>query len=116
MIDVAGQLKYLLEKNQMTLKNLSYLSELSVSYLSDIQRGKTTPTLESIERIALAFGLYPLEFLGGASVSLTNDERLLLDAYRANDIVEALRLLVHKHDVDHNDTINQNGEITEIPF
>ena len=117
MINVGEQLRYLLGKHRWGLKNLSSHTGLSLSYLSDIQRGRTNPTLETLEKIALAFDMSLTVFLGGADLGLTSEEYWLVEAYRANDITEVLRMLVYKHDSEvPQPPPSEDGEVTEIPF
>ena len=59
------RLKELRTHQELTLKALAELSGLSVSYLSDIERGRTTPTLATLEQLATALGLSLLDFLSG---------------------------------------------------
>ena len=49
----------------MTLKDVATRSELSVSYLSDIERGRTTPTLATLEALARAFEISVVDLLTG---------------------------------------------------
>ncbi|MBE2196396.1 MAG: helix-turn-helix transcriptional regulator [Anaerolinea sp.] len=59
------RLKELRTERQLTLKELSERSELSVSYLSDIERGRTVPTLASLETLANALAVTVIDFLSG---------------------------------------------------
>lgn len=49
----------------LTLKDVAAKSGLSVSYLSDIERGRTTPSLTALEQISHAFELSVADFLSG---------------------------------------------------
>ena len=49
-------LKALRLANDMTLSDLSKVTGLSVSYLSDLERGKTIPPLDTLDKILMAFG------------------------------------------------------------
>ena len=59
------RLKELRTERQLTLKELSERSELSVSYLSDIERGRTVPTLVTLETLANALAVTVIDFLSG---------------------------------------------------
>ncbi|BAK45829.1 helix-turn-helix domain-containing protein [Eggerthella sp. YY7918] len=52
-----------------TAQEFSLASGLSRSHLRAIEAGKGNPTLETIEKIALALGEDPLEFLSDLSYS-----------------------------------------------
>lgn len=59
------RLKELRTNREMTLKDVAARSELSVSYLSDIERGRTTPTLATLEALARAFEISVVDLLTG---------------------------------------------------
>ncbi len=46
----------------MTLKNLSEETDLSISFLSQLERGKSSATLKSLKKISLALGVNPSYF------------------------------------------------------
>jgi transcriptional regulator with XRE-family HTH domain len=59
------RLKELRNERQLTLKELAERTELSVSYLSDIERGRTVPTLATLETLANALAVTVIDFLSG---------------------------------------------------
>lgn len=59
------RLKELRSHRDLTLKGVAERSGLSVSYLSDIERGRTTPTLNTLEVIAEALEMSVIDFLTG---------------------------------------------------
>lgn len=59
------RLKELRIARDLTLKGVAERCGLSVSYLSDIERGRTTPTLNTLEAIAQALGLSIIDLLSG---------------------------------------------------
>ncbi len=59
------RLKELRTYNDLTLKMVAERSGLSVSYLSDIERGRTTPTLNTVEAIADALEMSVIDLLSG---------------------------------------------------
>lgn len=97
-MDIGNQLQYLRKHHNLSLRELSERSQgMSISYLSDIEHGRTIPTVYSLEKIANAFGMSLPVFLGGANLDLSSDEQELINAYRANDYVSIMRLLVTKN-------------------
>lgn len=48
--------KTLRKANNMTIHHLSLLCDLSVSYISDIERGRTIPTIETLDKLLTALG------------------------------------------------------------
>lgn len=60
-----NRLKELRMYRDLTLKGVAELTGLSVSYLSDIERGRTTPTLNTLETIAQALEVSIIDMLTG---------------------------------------------------
>ena len=87
-MNIGAQVAYLRKHKGWSLRDLSKRTGLlSISYLSDIEQGRPSPSLDTIERLAKAFDMSVPVFMGGADLDLTPDERQLLDAYRAGDVV-----------------------------
>lgn len=59
------RIRELRTQQSLTLKDLSGKTGLSVSYLSDIERGRTTPSLNTLEALAGAFGISVTDLLSG---------------------------------------------------
>jgi transcriptional regulator with XRE-family HTH domain len=59
------RLKELRRARDLTLKELAARSGLSVSYLSDLERGRTTPPLPTLEMLAGALDITVLDLLTG---------------------------------------------------
>lgn len=59
------RLKELRTAHSLTLKGLAERTGLSVSYLSDIERGRTTPSLATLESLASALEMTVIDFLTG---------------------------------------------------
>lgn len=60
-----------------TLKDISTSTDLSVSYLSDIERGRTNPSLQSLETLARHFDLSVTDLLAGVEFAGTLSESAL---------------------------------------
>jgi transcriptional regulator with XRE-family HTH domain len=60
-----------------TLKATSESTELSVSYLSDIERGRTKPSLQTLEAIASHFGITVTDLLSGVEFAGSKTENAL---------------------------------------
>jgi transcriptional regulator with XRE-family HTH domain len=56
MEDIFNKIKFLRKEQGMTLKELSSKTELSVSFLSQIERGETSLAITSLKKIADALG------------------------------------------------------------
>jgi XRE family transcriptional regulator, regulator of sulfur utilization len=59
------RLKEMRRARDLTLKELAARSGLSVSYLSDLERGRTTPPLPTLEMLAGALDITVLDLLTG---------------------------------------------------
>ena len=53
----------------LTQEELAYRSNMNVTYLSDLERGKNNPSLAMIVDLARAFGLHPADLLKGLTVA-----------------------------------------------
>lgn len=56
---LGDNIKKLRKKQQMTLKNLAEKTNFSISFLSQLERGKSSATLESLKKISLALEVEP---------------------------------------------------------
>ncbi len=59
------RLRFLRKQNQLTLKDLSQLANLSVPYLSDMERGEVNPSIESLQKVAKAFDMTVRDLFSG---------------------------------------------------
>lgn len=59
------RLRELRQGQELTLLQLSNETTLSVSYLSDIERGRTTPSLDTLEKIAKFYQMPLGQLMGG---------------------------------------------------
>lgn len=57
-------LKNIRKEKNLTLTKLSKISSISVSYLSELEKGKYEATESKIIRLSLALGVAPNELLG----------------------------------------------------
>lgn len=56
-INLAEYLKIMRESRNMKLREVAEKTGLSVSYLSDLERGRTLPSIETLEKLASAFDM-----------------------------------------------------------
>jgi len=64
-IDVGSKIRAYRERNRVTLKQLSSLTGIAASNLSSIELNKSSPTLNTLLKIATAFGVKAGTFLDG---------------------------------------------------
>jgi transcriptional regulator with XRE-family HTH domain len=60
---VAAKIKALRTKRKLTQQELADTCELSVSYISMLERGDRSPPLDTLEALAAALGVKPLDLL-----------------------------------------------------
>lgn len=66
---LAERLKWLRERSGLTLKVVSSISNISVSYLSDMERGRTPlPNVSVLFRLAPAYSVTPSALLHGVTL------------------------------------------------
>jgi len=59
------RLKEMRKARDLTLKELAARTDLSVSYLSDLERGRAKPPLSTLETLAVALDITVLDLLTG---------------------------------------------------
>ena len=59
------RLRFIRKERKITLKDLSQLADLSVPYLSDIERGVVNPSIETLQKIAGAYDMTVQNVLNG---------------------------------------------------
>lgn len=71
------RIRELRKQKGKTLKETSKSVSLSVSYLSDIERGRTKPSLQTLEALASHFGISVTDLLSGVEFAGTQTEKSL---------------------------------------
>jgi transcriptional regulator with XRE-family HTH domain len=84
-------LRQLRIERELSQRNVAEMSGVSVSYLSDIERGRTDPSLHVLKQIAAGLGISIGTLLEYDAQGITGEEWILLRAYRANDWPGCLR-------------------------
>lgn len=56
-MNLGERLRLIRREHRLTLKDLSQRADLSVPYLSDIERGVVNPSLETLQKIGKAYGI-----------------------------------------------------------
>lgn len=65
MVKLGERLRTMRKAHQLTLKALSERAALSVPYLSGVERGVVNPSIETLQKIAQAYGIKVAELLTG---------------------------------------------------
>ncbi len=61
-IDIGNKIRQIRKKKDLTLKDLSKLSDCSINYLSQVERGLSSPTIETLMKVTSALGLNLIDF------------------------------------------------------
>jgi len=72
---IGNILKTLRKERKLTLKELAEQTDVSISFLSQVERGKSSVTLESLKKIADALKVNPTVFFPENSQSVKLEER-----------------------------------------
>ena len=62
------RLRFLRKEKNFTLKDLSELANLSVPYLSEMERDAVNPSIDSLQKVALAFNMTVRDLFSGVEV------------------------------------------------
>lgn len=81
------------EQSGKTYKQLAEDTGLSISYLSDIECGRSTPTIETLAKVLTAMGISLSQFFGATELMLSTSELRLIESLRLKDYSTALRLI-----------------------
>jgi transcriptional regulator with XRE-family HTH domain len=91
--------------HNLTLTEVSEKTNLSVSFLSDVERGRTKPSLASLETLAKFYEVTVSELIGEQEKASLNDEDLMPQGLRElvaedpnieKDIIEVMVLMEHR--------------------
>jgi transcriptional regulator with XRE-family HTH domain len=74
-MDLGDQIKHLRKQHNMTLKDLSEQSGLSTGFLSQLERGRTTISVDSLQQVAKAFGVEVGNFFKREAAVSAQDKR-----------------------------------------
>ncbi len=76
-MELGDRIRELRKSQGETLKTTSEGTNLSVSYLSDIERGRTNPSLQTLETLAKHFGVTVTDLLFGVEFAGVKTESAL---------------------------------------
>ena len=70
--EIGRRIKKVREEQHLTLKNVEAKAAISATHISEIERGKTSPTIGALIRIADALGKDPAYFIEEEELSDTS--------------------------------------------
>lgn len=87
-MELNKRLRLLRKQRKLTLENLQESTGLSLPFLSEIERGNSKPSIESLQKIADAYEMSLTELIGDSSLSQNDDlvPQSLKDAIDSGEI------------------------------
>lgn len=82
-MSIGSKLKKLRNENKLTLKDLAEKTELSISFLSDIENGRRMPRIENLNKIAEALNVDSSTLLGGTESLMVKESS---DEYSVDEL------------------------------
>lgn len=86
---MGNTLKSLRKERKLTLKDLAEKTGVSISFLSQVERGKSSVTLESLKKIADALGINPSVFF--ANDDLQDDLNTRRERFYYKDLSDGIQ-------------------------
>lgn len=75
MIPLHVRVRQLRHQAHLTLAQVASHAFISVSFLSDVERGRTLPALDTLERIAGVYGLSVGELLVNVQIAVMDEQQ-----------------------------------------
>lgn len=76
-MELGDRIRELRKLKKATLKDVSDATRLSVSFLSDLERNRTSPSLETLKVLSAYFGIHMTDMIEGLSFAGERTERAL---------------------------------------
>ncbi|WP_432354414.1 helix-turn-helix domain-containing protein [Sporosarcina sp. A2] len=70
---IGERIRDIRKENKMTLKEVAEQTGFSISFLSQLERGKSSATLESLKKLSLALQVSPAIFFDDVPATLSDD-------------------------------------------
>lgn len=86
---ISSTLKKLRKERKLTLKELAERTDVSISFLSQVERGKSSVTLESLRKIADALNVAPSAFFSSSTEQ--DDWAGRLELFHYKDLSEGIQ-------------------------
>lgn len=102
MNSIGSTIKRLRTEREMTLKQMAEGAGMSVSYMSDIERGRTSPSLHALRQIGQSLDVDVKTIFQADELLIDESEWLLLEAWRNHDMRQLLRIIAERWDFKEN--------------
>ena len=91
------------KKLGLTLKDVNELTGLSVSFLSEIERGKTNPSIETVQKLANCYKVSVSDLVPDESRSVPDSLKAAKDQFGiSDDIIELMLQVEFRSEKKHN--------------
>jgi len=74
---IGSKLRDLRKSKKMSLKTLSNSTGISITFLSDIEHGRSNPSIDSLKAISKTFNVNPSYFIDDSDSSISVDSEIL---------------------------------------
>lgn len=72
---LGNELRRLRKSRRLTLAKVAEVTELSVSFLSDVERGRTKPSLDTLEKLAACYHVSVNDILRDTEFGVSHNEK-----------------------------------------
>lgn len=121
MITISNRLKKLREESKLSLRDLGERTGLSASFLSQIELGQVSPSIASLENIAIALNVHITHFFDDQtkpdSIVMRKNERKRIYSQGSKAIIQPLAHKISNKKIEPLMlTIEVGGESGEHPY
>src|SRR3990172_11017784 len=121
MITISNRLKKLREESKLSLRDLGERTGLSASFLSQVELGQVSPSIASLENIAIALNVHITHFFDDQtkpdSIVMRKNERKRIYSQGSKAIIQPLAHKISKKKIEpFMLTLEIGGESGEHPY
>ena len=111
---IGEKLKFLRNKKDYTLKQLSQITGVSISFISDIENGRRIPGLEYLDKLAVGLGVSSATLIADSNIDIPNKlESNGFDSLTDEESDEISSYLINLTDEEHK-AIHDRPELIEL--
>jgi len=93
-LDLGQKIKYFRKENKMTIKELSTKTNLSVGFISNIERGQNSPSISNLQQICEALEVNLMEVLQDVNeqspITRKNERKSIFESKKGDINIETL--------------------------
>jgi transcriptional regulator with XRE-family HTH domain len=107
---LSSKLRSIRKQNNLTLKELSIKSGLSISFISDIENDRRNPSIEKLQDLAKALNVSVSEFFENTSELKIPEDYLEKHKITNKDLKQRDNVLDHAETFMMDDTVDENDK------